>query len=220
MKTRKLLWVLTTLLLVACSKNKEKDETYLELNNKDLEREIIQYDMFIDSICSKSYVIQVDCIEKDDSITRYVIGAIDGTHILEMFPYHFICKVNNKDVFFTMRSGLVYFGKKQNFFNLKSSEIERVMKKYFPDEYAEHIKNIEREKKGEPTTVSLTFFEPEMYYLTFNQNKLINKEIKRGMPDDYLPIDAELEKQRVKEIAKRDSLHKILVKQIQHKCKA
>jgi RNA binding exosome subunit len=217
MRTRNLFLILTTLLLVACSKNKEKDETYLELNNKDLEREIIKYDKFIDSICSKSYVLQVNCIEKDDSITRYVIGAIDGTDILDMFPYHFICRINNKDVFFTMRSGLVYFGKKQNFFNLKSNEIERVMKKYFPEEYSEHLKNVEKEKKGELTTVTMTIFEPEMYYLTFNRNKLINKEIKRGMPDDFIPIDIELEKQRVKEVAKRNSLHKIWLKQIQHK---
>jgi hypothetical protein len=217
MRTRNLFLILTTLLLIACSKNKEKDETYLELNNKDLEREIIKYDKFIDSICSKSYVIRVNCIEKNDSITRYVIGAIDGTHILDMFPYHFICRINNKDVFFTMRSGLVYFGKKQNFFNLKSSEIERIMKKYFPEEYSEHLKNIERKRKGELTTVTMTIFEPEMYYLTFNRNRLINKEIERGMPDDYLPIDTELEKLRAKEIAKRDSLHKIWVKQIQHK---
>jgi len=217
MRTRKLFLILTTLLLVACSKNKEKDETYLELNNKDLEREIIKYDKFIDSICSESYVIQVNCIEKNDSITRYVIGAIDGTDILDMFPYHFICRINNKDVFFTMRSGLVSFGKKKNFFNLKSSEIERIMKKYFPKEYATHIKNKEKEKKGETYTVIESIFEPEMYYLTFNRNKLINKEIKRGMPDDFLPIDTELEKQRAKEFAKKDSLYKIWVKQIQHK---
>ena len=217
MRTRKLFLILTALILVACSKNKEKDETYLELNNKDLEREIIKYDKFIDSICSESYVLQVNCIEKNDSITRYVIGAIDGTHILDMFPYHFICRVNNKDVFFTMYSGLVLYGKTPNFFKLKSSEIERVMKKYFPKEYATHHKDKEKYKNDETYEVIESIFEPEMYYLTFNLNKLINKEIKRGMPQDFIPIDTELEKQRTEEFAKRDSLYKIWVKQVQRK---
>lgn len=159
----------------------------------------------------------MNCIEKDDSITRYVIGAIDGTDILDMFPYHFICRINNKDVFFTMRLANVYMGKNHNFFKLKSSEIERIMKKYFPEEYANHLEHIEKDRKGEMYTVTVSIFEPEMYYLTFNRNILINKEIKRGMPNDFLPIDTELEKQRAKEFAKRDSLYKIGVKQIQRK---
>lgn len=209
MRIRILLGILTTLLFVACSKNKEKDETYLELNNKDFEREIIKYDKFIDSIYTKSYVIQVYCIEKNDSITRYVIGAMNGADILDMFPYHFICRVNNKDVFFTMSSGLVNDGKDHNFFKLKSSEIERIMKKYFPEEYARHLENEEKKRKGKPTTVIVTIFEPEMYYLTFNRNKLINKEIKRGMSDDLLPIDMTLEKERAKEFAKKDSIYQI-----------
>jgi len=208
MKSRNIFWILIALFLVACSKNSEKDETYLELNNKVLEREIIKYDKYIDSISTKSYVIHVNCIEKNDSLTRYVIGAIDGTDILDMFPYHFICRVNNKDVFFTMHSGLVYMGKNRNFFKLKSSEIERIMKKYFPEEYATHLQNKEKEKRGEIYIRTVSVFEPEMYYLTFNQDKLIDKEIKRGLPNDLLPFDLMLERENVKQFMKSDSIFK------------
>ena len=213
MRTRKIFWILTALFLVACSKNKEKDETYLELSNKDLEREIIKYDKFIDSICPKSYVIHVNYIEKNDTITRYVIGALDGTDILDMFPYHFICRINNKDVFFTMRSANVYMGKNHNFFKLKSSEIERIMKKYFPEEYVTHLENKEKDRKGETYNVTMSIFEPEMYYLTFNRDKLINKEIKRGMPDDFLPFDLTLKRECIKQFMKSDSIDRHSKKQ-------
>jgi len=182
MKTRMAFWILATLFIVACSNKKEQNEAYLEINNKVLEKEIIEYDKFIDSTFSDPYVIKVSCIEKNDSITRYVIGAIDGTDILEMFPYHFICKINNKDVFFTMYSGLVFGDKKHNFFKLKQNEIERIMKKYFPQEYSKYLINKEKKKKGEMYEVIMTTFEPNMYYLTFNRGKLINKEIRRGLP--------------------------------------
>jgi len=79
------------------------------------------------------------------------------------------------------------------------------MKKYFPKEYATHIKNKEKEKKGETYTVIESIFEPEMYYLTFNRDKLIDKVIQRGMPNDYLPVDLTLEKEKVKQNMKFES---------------
>ncbi|MBP1664111.1 MAG: hypothetical protein H6Q19_1251 [Bacteroidetes bacterium] len=218
MRTRKLFWIFITLFLVACAKNKEKDEVYLELNNKELEREIIKYNNFIDSISDRSYVLNVYCIEKSNSITRYVIGAIDGTDILEMFPYHFICRINNNDVLFTMYSGLVNHDKEKNFFKLKDEEMLRLMRKHFPIEYKTYLQNKEKEKKGETTYKHLgTIFEPEMYYLTFNKEKLIDKVIKRGLPCDFLPIDVTLEKEKANEFAERDSLNRIWLKKIQSK---
>ena len=206
MRTRFTFWILATLFLMSCSNRKEKDITYLAINNKSLETEIIEYDKFIDSICDKSYVVHVYCIEKNDSITRYVISAIDGVDILEMFPYHLISKVNNKDVLFTMYSGLVKFGKNQNFFKLKDEEILRIMKDNFPKEYKTYLENKEKQRKGELYMVCESIFEPEMYYLTFKRDKLINKVIKRGMPNDFLPIDLTLERLAVKQFLKFDSI--------------
>lgn len=182
MKISNFFFILATLFIVSCSNQKEGNETYLEINNKVLEKEIIEYDKFIDSTVSKPYVINVYCIEKNDSITRYVIGAIDGLDILEIIPYHFICKINNKDVYFTMYSGLVFGDKNHNFFKLKQTEIERIMKKHFPEEYSRYLINKEKEKKGEIYEIVMSTFEPEMYYLTFNRDKLIKKEIRSGLP--------------------------------------
>ena len=207
MKIKVIFWILATLFLMSCSNRKVKDVTYLVINNKTLEKEIVESDNLIDSICDKSYIIHVYCIEKNDSITRYVISAIDGVDILEMFPYHFISKVNNKDILFTMYSGLVKYSKSQNFFKLKDEEIQRIMKNDFPEEYETYLENKEKQKNGEHYTVSVSIFEPEMYYLTFNRDKLINKVVKRGMPNDLLPIDLTLGKVAIKQFMKIDSIY-------------
>jgi len=205
MRTSVIFWIFAILFLMSCSNRKEKDVTYLVINNKTLEKEIVNYDRFIGSFCKKSYVVHVYCIEKNDSITRYVISAIDGVDILDMFPFHFISKVNNKDVLFTMYSGLVKYSKNKNFFNLKDQEIQRVMKDNFPEEYKTYLENKEKQNKGEHYTVCLSIFEPEMYYLTFNRDKLIDKVIQRGIPNDYLPVDLTLEKEKVKQNMKFES---------------
>lgn len=161
---------------MSCTTEKKQNDVYLEINNKELEQQIIEYTEYTDSTTIiHPYVLNVYCLEINDSTNRYIIqGDIDPS-IFKMIPYHFICKVGGRDVFFTMLSGIVKkdWGKR-NFFNLKESAYVDFMKKYFPEDYKYYIEN--KEKKVQIN------YEPNLCYLTFVQDKLVKKEMRRGLP--------------------------------------
>ena len=165
---------LVLILLISCRQEKQSD-IYLELNNKTLESEILKYTKTTaKEYKNQPFVIRVFCLEINDSTTRYVISSDIEASGFEFIPYHFVCKVGGQEVFFTMLAG-INLGK-GNFFKLKESSYLKFMKKHFPKDYKQYIEK-QQEHVG-------AFHDPDMYYLTFVNGKLVKKEIKRGMPWD------------------------------------
>ena len=174
---KKITLFLVLILFISCRQEKQSD-IYLELNNKTLESEILKYTKITaKDNKNRPFVIRVFCLEINDSTTRYVIGSDIEASSFEFMPYHFVCKVGGQEVFFTMLAGISkYKWRKGNFFKLKESSYLKFMKKHFPEEYKIYV-----EKRQERVS---DCYEPDMYYLTFVNGKLVKKEIKRGMPWD------------------------------------
>lgn len=159
--------------LLSC--NSKDSSVYLELNNSELEREISIYMSNVKFKNEQNSIIHVYCKDIDDSTSQYVIGAEIDPNMIKDMPYNFVCLVDNRKVFFTMLAGIDknYFGK-NNMFILKNDTYLEFVKNNFPKEY-------ERIKHKKTDDVYL-LYEPEMYYLTFTNNKLVKKEIRRGVP--------------------------------------
>jgi len=181
----KLFYFLLLLLLCSCKSKHQQDDIFLEINNKELEKQIVEYKNQTDSLLGdKSYFLQVYCMEVNDSTNRYVITSEISEKMLDVLPYHFVCKVDGQDVYFTMLAGIerVHWPP-HNFFKLKQSVYEQFMKKHFPENYKTYMDN--KRKKAEGIEVYETMFdlyEPDMYYLTFVRDKLVKKESRSGLP--------------------------------------
>nr|WP_320039407.1 hypothetical protein [uncultured Bacteroides sp.] len=172
--TIKIVVLFLMLLTVSCTMNNQSND-YLVLNNKVLEREIEGYAKFVDPQINEPYVISVFCSEVNDSTSRYIINFITDPEDIQMWPYHFVCKIGERDVFFTMLAGIGKIGwKNNNFFYLKKEACDEFVKKYLPDDYKYY-------KKG-TNKVPLVLYDTEMCYLTFVNDKLVKKELRRGLP--------------------------------------
>ena len=171
---KKITLFLVLILFISCRQEKQSD-IYLELNNKTLESEILKYTkLTVENNKNKPFVIRVYCLEINDSTTRYVINSEIDAQIFVSIPYHFVCKVGGQEVFFTMLAGISkYNWRKGVFFKLKESSYLKFMKKHFPEDYKLYV---EKKQKG-----YYILNEPEMYYLTFINEKLVEKRISMGM---------------------------------------
>lgn len=135
--------------------------------------EIRAYTKFYKSIYNeKPFLINRYCIEVNHTTSRFVIDGKLEPEILKRNPYHFICKVDNCDVFFTMLSSLVQKDcGKRNFFALKENDYIKFIKEYLPGYYKD------------PTLEQVTYFDDlELFYLTFVNGELVKKEIRTGAP--------------------------------------
>jgi hypothetical protein len=163
------------LVLVSSCKHEKQDYVYLELNNKELESEITKYIKFTEVKENQPFIIQVFCMEVNDSTTRYVISSEIVPAMVKACPYHFVCKVAGRDIFFTMLAGISrYNWIKGNFFKLKESSYLNFMQKNFPQDYKLYI---QKKHKGYEV-----LYEPDMYYLTFVNEKIVKKEVRMGLP--------------------------------------
>lgn len=159
---------------MSCTMNNQSND-YLELNNKVLEQEIEGYAKFVDPQIDEPYVIRVFCFEVNDTTSRYVIHFITQPEDIQMCPYHFVCKIGERDVFFTMLAGVGKTGwKDNNFFYLKKEACDEFVKKYLPDDYKYYEKGTNK--------VPWVLYDTEMCYLTFVNDKLVKKELRRGLP--------------------------------------
>lgn len=169
-------FILLLILCFSCKNGNQNSEHILEINNKELEQQIVNYIKVAQSENKGCpFIIRVYCLNINDSITRYVINSEVEPENMKIEPYHFICKIGGRDVFFTMVAGLVKkeWGKK-HFFYLRENAYTNFCKSYFPADYKLLVEN---KQKG-----YVILDEPEMYYLTFLYDKLIKLEIKRGVP--------------------------------------
>ena len=178
----KVMFFVLFILFTSCNSNKEHNADYLEINNKVLENEIIKYTHYTDSLDDNNPFIIWVCINQiNDSTKRFVIMSATDASLFIDIPYHFICNIENREVFFTDIAVLSEkCWDKKNFFNLKQSAHLEVMKKYFPKDYEKYLFDIERTKQGKEVEVITSFYDPVNCYLTFIHDKLAKKEMKRG----------------------------------------
>lgn len=172
-------FIVVIFLVVSCTTQKKENDVYLLLNNDELKHEIIRYAEFTDSIeNNKQRIIRVYFSQINDSTEQFVITSDIDASLLEDIPYHFVCKIGEREVFFTAVAGLVRkdWGKR-NFFNLKEKTYIEVMKRYFPKEHKEYLEQIERIKRGETYSVLVRNYDPVNCYLTFVYDKLVNREM-------------------------------------------
>nr|WP_320039405.1 hypothetical protein [uncultured Bacteroides sp.] len=171
--TIKIVVLFLMLLTVSCTLNNQSND-YLELNNKVLEREIEGYAKYADSIFKESHIINVYCLEVNDSTSRYVVDCVTNPEIIKKWPYHFVCKIGERDVFFTMLAGIVKKDSgNKNFFNMDEKAYGGFIKRYFPGDYKYYKEGMQKA----PCNIN----DIEMYYLTFVNHKLVKKELKRGL---------------------------------------
>lgn len=94
--------VILVLALCGCREEKNRDFDRLVLNNKALEREIIEYrtreDQHPAYEGTKVYT-SVWCKEINDSTVRYVLRPFSDPAELDKYPVSFICNVDGEDVF-------------------------------------------------------------------------------------------------------------------------
>ena len=160
----------------SCITNDKGKNVYLDINNKVLEQQIIEYEKYTESKNkNRSYILRIYCSEINDSTYRYIIEGIIDPELIKMMTYHFKCKIGEHEVFFTMLAGIVKkdLGRR-NFFKIKTTAFVDFMQNYFPNDYKYYIENKGKEMQ--------TIYEPEMCYLTFVQDKLVKKEMRKGMP--------------------------------------
>ena len=173
-KIIRILFLITV--LTSCVKNKVEDNCYLEINNKELIQQIKEYKHFSDSINrGRPYVLNVSCYGPNDSTEKYTISSsIDAIGLIS-YPYHFICKVENYEVFFTMVSGNVespyYVKTDRNFFKLKQNAILEYIKKYFPKDYEKYENYLKTGNFPCPDLI----YEPESLHLKFINGRLVKK---------------------------------------------
>jgi len=162
--------------LTSCVKNRVEDNCYLEINNKELIQQIKVYKNFSDSVNrGRPYILNVSCYGPNDSTEKYTISSSVDAIGLILYPYHFICKVENYEVFFTMVSGIVEspdYGKTdKNFFKIKQNFILEHIKKYFPKDYEKYENYLKTGHFPPPNLI----YEPKQLHLSFINGRLVKK---------------------------------------------
>lgn len=177
------------LLLFSCSEKKVEDILpsiiYKELNNKDIESAVIEYQAIIEAENSKfvqkgdSVYVGVYMRNINDSMKRVVLNPIIDFYSIKFNPSFFICNINKKDVFiFPEGMDPYYFG--NNFFGLSEKNLWLYIKRYFPNRYKQYVKD------GHFSN-SRTYH-PELCHLTFLKDSLIDKTYQRGSTRDKVKI--------------------------------
>ena len=190
MKTKVI--IIATILLASVSTLIQcKDEArnipyrYVQLDNHELESEIIDYRARIKSgkIWMDSIYVEVSMRTISDSVRRYVLSPIIDYNHFKYFGPFFICNVGGEDVFFLATAGWS-FGKKENsLFRLSDDYIWALTKRYFPKRYHEKI------SKGYISNSINNH--PELCFLTFLNDSLIDKRYKQGFFLDYIKMTIE-----------------------------
>ena len=168
----KIIFLISALLFVSCNRTKEYDiDTLVELNNPILEKEIISYNKSIkSSMGQQSYLIDVFCKEINDSVQRYVISSVVSIKHLDDFPCHFVCKVRDIPVLFTMMAGRDNWNfKNKPFFRLNKKKRADMERSFFP---------------GKSNDSAFSIYDPANVYLTFCNNRLVGKEVHQGLYRD------------------------------------
>lgn len=91
------------LLLAGCRHDARPEEYFLELDNKELEREIIAFTKEKEQESgNRNFMVNVGCKDINDSIKRYILFYNSQGWSWRVSPFHFVCRVGGRDVMFTM----------------------------------------------------------------------------------------------------------------------
>lgn len=91
------------LLLAGCRHDARPEEYFLELDNKELEREIIAFTKEKEKESgNRNFMVNVGCKDINDSIKRYILFYSSQGWSWRVSPFHFVCRVGGRDVMFTM----------------------------------------------------------------------------------------------------------------------
>lgn len=177
MVTKKILIILfTTFLLLACIQQEKGSIELMKINNEVLETEISRFFQRLDTTVEYNYVMWVDCDEINDTVYEYYAYPNSTFGFLEVDPFHFVCTVDNRPVFFAVK-GLSGVGCESQFFKLKQEVIMDLIKREFPEEYIELIKK----KENELYLPNIPNEYPESLILIFTNGKLTGKKTGRGL---------------------------------------
>jgi len=164
--------IIIGMLFSSCSKNNKKDYVYLEINNKQLEHEIIEFTKIAKNEYKEdSVVIVVEYFHVNDS-TMYF--AITNDFSYEYEAYHFVCEINGRDVYF-QDVGFRRFinDPKKSFFQLKKECVEDITKKYYPRKLTE----VKSYKVGNREYVKMpNFYSYQCLDLIFVRDKLVKRK--------------------------------------------
>jgi hypothetical protein len=166
--------ILLVFLFIACARETEK-YVYLEIDNKELKNEIYGFIQKLDSTVECNYVIWVELMELNDSVIQYLVYPNTTFAFLDIDPFHFICSVDNRPVFFVINN-LSKVGYESPYFKLKSEVIMDLIKQNFPEEYKEILKK----KDDQLFLPNITNEYPETLRLIFTNGKLTEKKAGRG----------------------------------------
>jgi hypothetical protein len=171
------LFTLFSLLLINACIQKEKNEIgYMEIENDVLKTEIANFMQRLDSTFKYKYVMWVDCRVINDTVLEYYAYPQITFGFLEVDPFHFVCSVNNRPVFFSIKS--LSGSKNVNlFFKIRKVDVLDLIKHEFPEEYIK-MKEMKDNKLFLP---SIHYDYPESLSLIFVTGKLTEKKMGRGL---------------------------------------
>lgn len=165
------------LLLAGCRHDARPEEYFLELDNKELEREIIAFTKEKEKENgNRNFMVNVGCKDINDSIKRYILFYKSQGWSWRVSPFHFVCRVGGRDVMFTMIAANSY---PDMLFDMDEWAYMYYLRKYYPQEY-------EAQRTGREWYQ--TVYDGENCYLTFLNGKLIDKRISRGCHVDKFKI--------------------------------
>ncbi len=179
MVTKKIIITLLTIfLLLACVQQENEKMEFLEINNCELKKEISRFIQRLDTTVEYKYVMWVDCNEINDTIFEYLIYPNPTFGFLDVDPFHFVCSVDKRPVFFAMKS-LSRVGCESPFFKLKQAVAMDLIKREFPEEHDDLMKL----KDNELYLPHIPNEYPETLILIFINGKLTKKKIGSGLLD-------------------------------------
>lgn len=158
------------LIFSSCTKNSKKDCIYLEINNKQLEREIIEFTKIAKNPNKEdSIVVIVNYQHVNDSTMRF---GITNCFSYDYEPFHFVCEINGRDVYFKdcdLENRIN--NSKKEFFKLKKSTKDEITNKYYPSKLKETTYVV-----GKDTIIKMpNFYTYQECTLTFIRDSLVEK---------------------------------------------
>lgn len=165
---KSILFTVIIILLFSCKQQNNKNYIFLELNNKELEKQIIAYDRIIQSSFEEPYNLVVTFCQMNDSVAKFYISFEPDMLGHAMSPFHFITQVNDKEVFFRIQGMNNFYNDKKNFFQIKNEFLLDIAQKYFPENYNYYL-----EEKEFPFMHII--IDDDIWELTFLREKLISK---------------------------------------------
>lgn len=181
---KNLISLLIALFLISCVHQEKANIEILEISNKELKTELSSFIQHLDSTVEYKYVMWVNFNEINDSVFVYYVYPNPTLGFLDVDPFHFCCAVDNRPVFFAVKS----FSKsnyENPFFKLKQEVVMDLIKHEFPEEYT----NLVKLKKDELYLPFIPNEYPETLILIFTNGKLTEKKIGRGLLDRSYDVE-------------------------------